>query len=45
MVEGNEKIVESLKAIDTKIEMIERVERTSIQFQIPFYSMSSVVYE
>lgn len=45
MIEGNEKIIDSLKAIDTEIKMIERMERTSIQFNIPFYSMSGVVYK
>lgn len=45
MIKGKEEIIESLSAIDTEIEMIERVKNTSIQFHIPFYSMSGIVYK
>lgn len=45
MSKGNQPILEALRAIDNNLEMIERVEYTSVQYEIPFYSMSGVVFE
>jgi len=45
MSKGNITILEALRAIDNNLEIIERVERTSVQYEIPFYSMSGVVFD
>lgn len=45
MLNGNHSIVTALRTIDSNMDIIERIERTSIQLEIPFHSMSGVVYK
>ncbi|MCM3410216.1 CHAT domain-containing protein [Metabacillus litoralis] len=45
MILGKTEIITSLKEIDSKLELIERVEFNSKDLSLPFHSMSAVIYE
>lgn len=45
MNEGNTAILDALNTIDPNLEMIEHMQRTSQELNLPFYSMSGVVFE